>query len=83
MEPCFSEAKQRITVLSQSIEKREVVEMGEIEREYIKKFATSIGLSEFLREVDMETEDDGIHLTGKHSKLQESKLECAKSFSLV
>jgi len=74
LEPGFTEAKEMITRLIQSVEKTQLIKMDEVKKEYIKTFATAIGLSKFWKEVDMETEHaDGIYLSGKQGILQESK----------
>ena len=55
--------------------------MGKVKREYIKMFATAVGLGKFLTEVDMETKENGIHLVGKRSFLQ--KCKCCSVWYIV
>ena len=72
LEPFFSKAKLQIVLLNQSNEKHEKIEMSKVKREYIRMFSATTGLSKCLKEVEMETEDDGIHLVGKRSCLKKS-----------
>ena len=75
LETSFSEIKIMIIDLNQNIEKPEILTLDPIKREYIKKFAVSIGLGELLRDVDYEYDHDGMHLTGKQSNLKQSKFK--------
>jgi len=76
----FDEAHDIITAqLSQSDEKSEMIEIDEIKREYIRKFASEIGLSEFLQDVDMEKKEKGLRLLGKQRHLKEGAVYCKKN----
>ena len=78
----FSEIKIMITDLNENLEKSYVLKLGPIVREYVKKFAVSIGLGEHLKDVDYEYDDDGMHLTGKQSSLKQSKYNIQRIFHL-
>ena len=72
--PRFVEAVDHIKAqLSQSDEKSELIQADKLKREYIKKFASAIGLDKFLKEVKIERDESGLRLQGKQRLLREGK----------
>ena len=74
LDPKFSNAHEMVLAqLSQSDEKIELISMDKVKRDFIRMFAPELKLSPILKDIEMETEDNGLRLKGKQRLLKEGR----------